>query len=124
MSATAPSTTVPWRAVDRDDVALARRRVADPEQLVGRLMRHGLGADDRRLAPTAGDHRGVADEAAAGGQDALGGEHPVHVLGRGLVAHEDHVVAAGGRGRGVVRGEADAADGRTRRGAEALRRAR
>ena len=40
-----------------------------------------LGADDGGLAPAARHDGGVADEAAAGGQDPLSGEHAVHVLG-------------------------------------------
>ena len=68
-----------------------------------------LGADDGRLAPAPGHHGGVADQAAPGGEDALGGQHAVHVLGRGLVAHQDDLLAALGRGRGVVGAEVDAA---------------
>ena len=60
-------------------------------------MRTGLGADHGRLAPAPGHHRGVADQPAPGGEDALGGEHPVHVLGRGLAAHQDDLLAPLGR---------------------------
>ena len=42
---------------------------------------HLLRPDDGRLAPAPGDDGGVAHEAAAGGQDALGRDHPGHVLG-------------------------------------------
>ena len=44
----------------------------------------------------------MADEAAAGGQDALGGDHAVDVLRRGLVAAQDDPLAAlPGLGGGV-----------------------
>ena len=59
-------------------------------------------------------------QAAPGGEDALGDHHAVHVLGRRLAAHEDHVLAPLGGVGGVVGGEVDPADGGTRRRAQAL----
>ena len=66
-------------AVDREDIALAHAHVphckavaADPDL---------LGADDRRLAPPAGDDRSVAHQPAPRGEDALGDGHAVHVVG-------------------------------------------
>ena len=44
---------------------------------------------------------------------------PCDVLGRGLAADQDDRLAPLGRGRGVVGGEVDPADGGARRGAEA-----
>ncbi len=58
-------------------------------------------------------------EAAAGGEDPLGGQHPVDVLGRGLAAHQDHLLAAAAAAAGVVGGEVDTAHRRARRGPEA-----
>ena len=81
---------------------------------------HGVGADDGGDAPAAGDDGGVAHEAAAGGEDALGHLHAVHVLGRGLVADEDHLLAALGRVDGVVGGEVHPADRGARRRGQAL----
>ena len=88
-------------------------------ELVARDL-HRVGADDRGDAPAAGDHGGVAHEAAACGEDALGHLHAVHVLGRGLVADEDHLLAALGRVDGVVGGEVHAADRGARRRGQAL----
>ncbi len=58
------------------------------------LDRDRLGADDGRGAPAAGHHGGVADQPAAGGEDALAHHHAVHVLGAGLAAHQDDLLAA------------------------------
>ena len=66
-------------------------------ELRGRL--HGvvddeLGATgDARLADLARDHRGVAGGPATGGEDALGDGHAVEVVGRGLDADEDDLLA-------------------------------
>ena len=57
-------------AVERDDVAFLHDDVADGELLA--LDLHHVGADDGGCAPTAGHDRGVADQATAGGEDALG----------------------------------------------------
>ena len=48
------------------------------------------------------------------------GQHAVHVLGRGLVAHEDDLLASLGCCGGVVRAEVDLPDGCARAGPEAL----
>ena len=106
------------RAVERDRVALVDGDAAGGERLAGDLDR--LGADDGRRAPAAGDDGGVADEAAAGGEDALGDHHPVDVLGARLAAHEDDLLAALGGGLGVVGGEVHLADGGAGRRGEAL----
>ena len=75
---------------------------------------HRIGADDGGGAPATGDDRGVADQAAAGGEDALADHHPVDVLGAGLAADEDHLLAPLGGRFGVVGGEVDRADGGAR----------
>ncbi len=51
------------------------------------------GADDRRLAHLAADHRGVRGHAAGGGEDALRHEHAVDVVGHGLAADQDDRLA-------------------------------
>ena len=66
-------------AVEGDGVALGHGDAAGGELVAGDL--HRVGADDRGDAPAAGDHGGVAHEAAACGEDALGHLHAVHVLG-------------------------------------------
>ena len=52
------------------------------------------GADHGGDAPAAGDDGGVADHAAASGEDALRRLHAEHVVGGGLGADEDDVLAA------------------------------
>ena len=81
---------------------------------------HVAGAGDAGLAHAARHHGGVAGHAAARGQDALGRVHAVDVLGAGLAAHQDHLLALGAR-----RFSASSAvnttlpDGRARRGRQA-----
>ena len=53
-----------------------------------------LGAADAGLAHAAGDHRGVRGLAAAGGEDAVGGDHALEVVGVGLPADQHHLLAA------------------------------
>ena len=69
-----------------------------------------LGAAHAGLAHAAGHDGRVAGLAAARGQDAGGGDHALEVVGVGLAADQDDVLAAVGprhRGRGV---EDDLAD--------------
>ena len=105
-------------AVEGDPVALGEGHAPGAHRAVAQAEH--LGADHRRLAPTPGHDGGVADQAAPGGEDALGGQHAVHVLGRGLVAHQDDLLAPLGRGGGVVGAEVDLPDRRARAGPEAL----
>ena len=105
-------------AVEGDDVALGHGDGAGGEVVAGDL--HRVGAHDGRDAPAPGDHRGVAHEPAACGEDPLGHLHAVHVLRRGLVADEHHRLAPLGRVDGIVGGEVHAAHGRAGRGAQAL----
>ncbi len=118
VSGTWPATTMPAPAVEGDPVALGERHVARRDRAVAQAQH--LGAHDGRLAPAAGHHGGVADQAAARREDALGGQHAVHVLGRRLAAHQDDLLAALGRRRGVVGREVDAPDRRARARPEAL----
>ena len=85
---------------------------------------HVLRADDRALAHTARDDRGVARHAAARGQHGTRGDDSVKVLRRRFVAHENDLVAGGGALLGDVRIEhGDAARrARTRRQSGAQRR--
>ena len=117
-AAPAPSTTVAVGAVDGDPVALGHHGVPDRER-AGRRCGRSSAPTTAGLPQPAGHHGGVADQAAPGGEDALGGQHAVDVLGRGLAADQDHLLAPLGRGRGVVGGEVDPAHRRPRRGAQA-----
>ena len=110
-------------AVDGDDVALVEGDVGagDGADLVDRVDLEGVDAADARGAHAAGDDGGVrgldggvGGLATVGGQDALGGNHAVEVVGRGLPAHEDAGLAGLGVGLGVSGGEHDGADGGTR----------
>ncbi len=118
----------------RADEYLAGRAVhADPvaflegEAAVGRsgalraVIDDELGAaGDARLADLAGDHGGVGRRAAAGGQDPLGDRHSVKVVGRGLDADEDDLLAAADPLDRHVGVEDRLADGRAGRRVEAL----
>ena len=68
------------------------------------------GADDAALAPAARHEGRVGGHAAAGGEDALRRAHAFHVLGVGLLADEDDLLALLGPLHGVLRGEDDLAD--------------
>jgi hypothetical protein len=102
----APGEHLAGRAVDGQHVAAL-------EDLIGRpaLAEHGGwpraastrsagGAGDARLAHAARDDRGVRGHAAAGREDADRGLHADDVLGRGLGAAPEHVLALGGGGVG------------------------
>ena len=118
VSGTWPATTMPGPAVEGDPVALVR--VTSPTVTEWAGQAQDLGPDHGRLAPAPGHHGGVADQTAPGGQDPLGGQHAVHVLGRGLAAHQNDLLAPLRRRGGVVGREVDPAHGGARAGAEAL----
>ena len=102
------------RPVDRDHVAFAHGRAVDGHALGVDVDVEPRRAAYRGLAHPACHDRGVADEPAPRGEDALGGDHPVHVVWRGLGAHEDHVLAPLRRALGVVGRERDLPDGGAR----------
>src|SRR2546430_17166023 len=68
-------------------------------------------AAHRRRAHAAGDDGGVAHETTARREDALGRDHAVQVVGRGLRPHEDDVLAVVVVLLGGVGGEVHLADG-------------
>ena len=109
------------RARDRDHVAFVHRDAAGDELLRREVDLDRFGAADRGLAHAARDHRRVRHETAARREDALGRDHAVQVVGRGLGPHEDHVLARLVAGLGVVGGEVHLADRRARRRVQALR---
>ncbi len=115
---TSPRTTSP--VVPSMEMTSPARTVTPPTVNESPEILTASAPHDRRLAPAPGHDGGVADQPAAGGEDALGGGHAVHVLGRGLVAHEDDLLApVGGLGR-PVGGEARLAHGGAGRGGQAL----
>ena len=85
--------------VDRQLVAFGERRVADAGGARLQVDRECLAAGDARLAHPPCDDGRVRRHAAVDGEDPLGGDHPVNVVGRRLPADEDHrlVLAACGR---------------------------
>jgi phosphohistidine swiveling domain-containing protein len=92
-------------AVDGDDVALAdRHAVTDAELLALGVDVERRGAAHARTPQPAGDDGGVRGLAAATREDAAGGDHAAQVVGVGLLADQDHVIAPRGplhRGVGV-----------------------
>ena len=115
---TCPSTTVPL--VPSTEIQSPSSTTVSPTAKDEAATRTRLGADHRRLPPPPGHHGGVADQPAPGGEDPLGGQHPVDVLGGGLAADQHHLLAPLGGGLGVVGGQVDAAHGGARGGAQAL----
>ena len=105
-------------AVDGDPVPLGHDHVTHAERL--RSDAQGFGADYGRLAPAPGHDSGMADQSASGGQDALGGQHAVDVLGGRLGADQHDGLATLGGSLGVIRGHVDPAHCSPRRGTQAL----
>ena len=113
----------PCRSVPSIESHSPSATVTSPTVIVAVRDPQGLGPDHGRLAPAPGHHGGVAHQPAPGGQDALGGQHAVDVLGRGLGADQDHLLAPAGGGRRVVGGEVGPAHRRPGRGRRAPWRA-
>ena len=72
----------------------AQLHVAHPQHVPLEVDPQRRRAGHARLAHAARDQRGVRRLAALGGQDALGGEEAVHVVGLGERPHEDHLAPA------------------------------
>ena len=121
-TATSPTHDLAGRAVDRDDVAFVHDDVADRER--PRLQVDACTASAPQIAGVPMPRATTAawlDEPAARGEDALGRDHAVQVVGRGLGAHEDDALALRVVRFGVVGREVHATDGRARRRVQALR---
>ncbi len=88
-----PTNTLPGRAVERDPVALRDRRTVHAERVLLGVDRDVLASDHRALAHATRDHCGVTRHATASGKHGARGDNAVEVLGRGLLANEDHGVA-------------------------------
>ena len=109
------------RARDRDHVAFVHRDLPPAVNcFAARSIIDRLGAADRGRAHAARDDRRVRHETAARREDALGRDHPVQVVGRGLGPHEDHALAGLVARFGLVGGEVHLADRRARRRVQAL----
>jgi hypothetical protein len=107
-------------AVDGDDVALLDHVPAgDGHPAALGVDLQFLRAADTGLAHAAGDHGRVGGLAAAGGEDALGRDHAVEVVGVGLPADQDDLLTGAGPLHGRVRVEDRLADRRARRGGDA-----
>ena len=104
------------RAVDRDDVAVVQLHIAvgDGRDAGGGVDLELVGTADAGLAHAAGDDSRVAGLATVRGQDALGRDHAVQVVGRGLPANQDDRAARVGSGDSVVSREDDLAHRSTR----------
>ena len=107
-------------AVEADRVAFLDRGAVGVGALGGVVDFELRAAGHAGLADLASHDRGVRGRAALGGQDALGHGHAVEVVGGGLLADEDDLLALGGPGRGGVRVEDGLADRSARRGVQAL----
>ena len=108
-------------AVDGDDIALMQHAVTalDVHDLLGGVDMEALDAADAGRTHTAGDNGGMARLATVAGQDALGGNHTFQVVGVGLPANQNDLVALGGTCDGVITREHDLAHGGTRAGVKA-----
>ncbi len=96
------------------------QRVAHGDQRAGAVVdAQRAGAGNAGLAHAARHDGGVAGHAAARGEDAFRRMHAVDVLGAGLDAHQDHLLADFSRVLGILGGEHDLAGGRPRRGGQA-----
>jgi len=109
------------RAVQRHGLSLAHDHAARAKETVLLVHHHVARTHHTALAPPTGDHGRVRGQAAAGGQHALRGEHPGHVLRGGLLPDEDGRLLAQGHLDGFLRIEYDLADGGGGRGREPAR---
>ena len=106
-------------AVQREVVALAVSLAAQCNAASDVVNLHLRDTADADLAHLARDEGRVAREASARRQDALGGHHAAQIFGRGLQAHEQHLLALL-VGLDAARGvEVDAARGGAGAGVEA-----
>ena len=102
-------------AVDGDDIALVQYAVAalDAHDLLGGVDVEALNAADAGRTHAAGDNGGMARLATVAGQDALGGDHALQVVGVGLPTNQNDLVTLVGARDSVVAREHDLAHGGT-----------
>ena len=77
-----------------------------------------LNAADAGRTHAAGDNGGMARLATVAGQDALGGDHALQVVGVGLPTNQNDLVALVGARDGVIAREHDLAHGGTGAGVQ------
>ena len=108
-------------AVDGDDVALVQHAIAalDTHDLLGRIDVETLDTADAGGTHAAGDNGGMARLATVTRQDTLGGDHTLQVVGVGLPADQNDLMALGGTRDGVIAREHDLAHGGTGTGVKA-----
>ena len=88
----------------------------DAHDLLGGVDMEALDTADAGRTHAAGDNGGMARLATVAGQDALGGNHTLQVVGVGLPANQNDLVALVGARDGIVAREHDLAHGGTRAG--------
>ena len=101
--------------VDGDDVALMQHAVTalDVHDLLGGVDVEAFNAADAGRTHAAGDNGGMARLATVTGQDALGGDHALQVIGVGLPTNQNDLVTLVGERDGVIAREHDLAHGGT-----------
>ena len=87
----------------------ARGRCLDAHDLLCRVNVEALNAANAGRTHAAGDNGGMARLATVAGQDALGGDHALQVVGVGLPADQNDLVALVGARDGVITREHDLA---------------
>ena len=91
----------------------------DVHDLLGGVDMEAFDAADAGRTHAAGDNGGMARLATVAGQDALGGNHAFQVVGVGLPANQNDLVALGRTRDGVIAREHDLAHGGTGTGVKA-----
>ena len=91
----------------------------DAHDLLGRVNVEALDAADAGRTHTASDNGGMARLAAMARQDTLGGDHSLKVVGVGLPADQNDLMALGRTRDGVIAREHDLAHGGTGAGVKA-----
>ena len=84
---------VPVGTIDGDDVVFLEQEIADLHGLSVEIELQRVAAANAAAAHTTGNDGCVAGHAAAAGEHALRSDDAVDVIRRGLVAHEDDLVA-------------------------------
>ena len=91
----------------------------DAHDLLGGIDVEALNAADAGRTHTAGDNSGMARLATVAGQDALGGDHALQVVGVGLPTDQDNLMTLVCARDGVIAREHDLAHGGAGAGVEA-----
>ncbi len=105
-----PDEHVTGRTVDAQQIAFRQHVPINGDGLGRRVDQQRFGAADASLAHPPGDNGGMTGLSAAGGQHAVGGDHAFQVVGVGLLAYQQHLLAARRPGLGRRRVEDDPAD--------------